>query len=341
MKRMLTIQSTIVFALLAFLVGCGSGESKTNRSSPSATSSAVPTIPPIYVTIALHIEDTPSYTNCQAYPDFRRKLLQFAKAMAPYNAAFNLQTDYEFLIGISRCETPAMQTTTDGQNVLDYLATHYGYEIDAHQEGGWDIEGRDNYADIRYLAGRITAATSENVGGLVRDDPAQWATLTRGERGLLNPNFTWTPKALTLAVSSRHHLGDFSTDDYASGVWRPKGAGQDFWVHDSNGPLVYIGPGEYDNWGSKHQRRTTPKFVGDLIAQLEAGTIKREAMYTASLAVPQSVLFSPEEYASLQSLLDQIAPWVASGRVVYVTYSKAVNIWQSKYGAQPNIYIQR
>lgn len=276
MRRTLRVRSTGLLILLAFLTACGSDArgiapplpatvqppNTPLALLPTAAQAADASIPAVYVTVALHIEDTPVYANCQAYPDFRQKLLQFAKTMAPYGAAINLQTDYEFLMGASRCETPTLRAATNGQNVLDYLASRYGYEVDAHQEGGWDIEGQDNYADIRYLAGQLTAATSENVGGLVWDDPAQWATLTQGERGLQYPDFTWTPRALTLAVGARHHLGDFSADDYASGVWRPKGAGQDFWVHDPQGPLVYIGPGEYDNWGGKRGQRSTPGWCG-------------------------------------------------------------------------------
>lgn len=333
MRRVPNARYLVLFVLLVVAACRSTGV----PPSPGAEQA----VPPVYVTVALHIEDTPVYTDCRAYPDFRERLLQFAEVAAPYGAAINLQTDYEFLIGVSRCETPAMQASTHELNVLDYLATHYGYEIDAHQEGGWDIGGQDNYADIRYLAGQLTAATSENVGGLVWDDPAQWVTLTQGERGLLNPHFTWTPRVLTLAVGSRHHEGDFTADDYASGVWIPKGAGQDFWVHDPHGLLVYIGPGEYDNWGGKRGQRSTPEFVRDVLAQLEAGTLDRDVMYTASLAVPQNVIFDTREHAALQSLLDQLAPLAASGQVVYVTYSEAVDIWRTQYGARPNVCFQR
>jgi len=313
----------------------------TLTTESTATAQTSTTIPPIYVTVALHIEAVPVYANCQAYPDYRRNLLRFAEAMAPYGAKINLQTEYEFLVGVDRCETPAMQAETNGQNVLDYLASHYGYEIDAHRSGGWDLEAQHNYADVRYLAGRLTTATSENVGGLVWDDPAQWATLTQGERGLLYPDFVWRPEALTLATGTQHHLGDFTSDDYASGVWRPKGAGPDFWVHDPQGPLIYVGPGEYDNWGGRHGRRPTLDFLRDLLAKLEAGAIERDVIYTASLAVPQSVIFNPDEHARLQTLLEQLAPLVTSGQVVYVTYSQAVMIWQTEYGAEPNIYLER
>ena len=100
----------------------------------------------VYVTIAGHLEDVAAYANCQAYPDYRGKLIAFADLIEPYGVAFNLQIEYEFLLGASNCDNTPMQQNTDGRNVVDYLAVQYGFEIDAHQEGGWE-EGNDNYAD--------------------------------------------------------------------------------------------------------------------------------------------------------------------------------------------------
>ncbi len=297
-----------------------------------------PSLPPVYVTVALHIENARAFADCQAYPDFRRKLLQFAEAMAPYPIAVNLQIDYEFLLGVARCETPDLQADTEGQNILAYLAARYGYEIDPHQEGGRDVGRPDNYADIRYLAGQLTDAVSETMGGLVWDDPAQWQALAQGEAGQLHPEYVWRPQVLTLAVSSRHHEGDFSADDFSSGVWRPKGPGEVFWTHDPNGPWVYIGPGEYDNWGGKWGKRTTPAFVRHLLDQLERGALDPRGMYTATLAVPQHIVFNPDRYFKLQGLLDELTPLVDSGRVVYATYSEVVQIWEKEYQSRPSLY---
>lgn len=317
-------------------------DSEPSDSAPEPTEDQLQDIPlpPIYVTVALHIEDVPVYANCDAFPDFRQKLLTFAEAMAPYNIPINLQTDYEFLVGVDRCETSAMQAETNGQNVIDYMASEYGYEIDPHQEGGWDIEGQDNYADIRVLLGQLTSAASENVGGLVWDDPAQWRALAEGEAGLLNPGFTWNPAAVTLAVGSQHHLGDFSDDDYASGVWRPRGAGSRFWEHDPAGAMIYIGPGEYTNWGNRSGRRSTIEFVRHLLAGLESGELDRGAIYTATLAVPQSIVFDPNEHFKLQRMLDDLAPLAEAGQIVFVTYSQVVQIWSAQYGESPNIYME-
>ncbi len=302
-------------------------------------------IPPIYVTLAGHIEDVPVYTNCDAYPDFREKLLTFAETFSGTGAAINLQIEYEFFVGAAECETEAMQAGTNGQNVIDYLATQYGYEIDAHQEGGWEEETRngqtvDNYADIRYLGERVTSTISENVGGMVWDDPGQFIRLSRGEPGQLYPDYVWHPQTLTLAVSHQHHQGNFSRDDFASGVWKPSGHGESFWEHDPQGTLIYIGPGEHANWSDSRPWQSTPEFVETVAAQLRAGELDPNKMYTASIAIPQSILFYPEEHQKLLDVLEQLAPLIESGQAVYVTYSQAVEIWQTEYDSQPNIFFR-
>ncbi len=312
-----------------------------------STSAAVP---PVYVTVAGHIEDVPIYTNCDAYPDFRQKLLLFAETIAPAGAAVNLQVEYEFLQGVSQCETDAMRAETDGRNVLNYLVTRYGYEIDPHQEGGWE-EGadeapsewrhpKDNYADVRFLGEQVAPSISENVGGLVWDDAEQFARLSQGEAGRIYADFTWRPQILTLAVSRHHHLGDFSRDDVASGVWMPKGAGEDFWVHDPDGRMVYVGPGEHANWDPSRPWQSTPDFVRAVAEGLERGDLDRDRMYTASIAVPQSVIFNPGRHPEMLVLLDQLAPLVESGRAAYVTYSRAVEVWRTQYDAQPHIFFR-
>ncbi|MBT3337940.1 MAG: hypothetical protein HN855_03610 [Anaerolineae bacterium] len=294
-------------------------------------------VPPAYITIAGHIEDVPVYAKCDEYPDFRDKLLLFAETFSKTGAAFNLQIEYEFFMGASRCETDEMRATTDGLNVIDYLATHYGFEIDAHQEGGLEV-GQDNYADIRFLGETVTPNISENVGGMIWNAPAQFKQLNQGEPGWIYPDFTWFPEILTLAVSRDHHQGDFSKDDIASGIWIPQGANQNFWVHNPNGRMVYVGPGEHDDWGRGSSYLSTPEFAQTLADQLDQGIIDRSKMYTVSLAVPQSVIFNADQHGKLLALLDQLTPLIESDQALYVTYSEAVNIWRTEYGAQPNIF---
>lgn len=320
----------------------------TNHATRAADASPAPTttkasdgggVPPVYVTTAGHIEDVPVYARCDAYPDFREKLLLWADGVAAYDAAVNLQIEYEFLLGASRCESPELRQRTDGKNVIQYLVDRYGFEIDPHKEGGWE-EGADNYADIRYLAAQISPDVSENVGGFVWDDPQQLVRLSTGETGWIYTNFTWQPEVLTLAVSREHHLGDFSADDVASEIWRPKGADDDFWSHDPGAPLIYVGPGERTNWDDARPNKSTPEFVQTLVRRLEEGTLDQDLMFTASIPVPQSIILHPERHHELTALLQELAPLMASHQARYVTYSEAVDIWQREYGARPNAYIR-
>ncbi|NCC51039.1 MAG: hypothetical protein EOM20_07470 [Spartobacteria bacterium] len=293
----------------------------------------------VYVTIAGHIEDTPIYTNCLVYPHYRSNLLAFADFLASRGLACNMQIDYEFLYGTEHCETPAMRAETGGTNVIDYLVSHYGFEIDAHQEGGVE-EGLDNYADVRYLGGVLTTAISENVGGLLWDDPAQFARLANGETGRIHTAFQWNPEVLTLAVSHWHHTGDFSQDDVASGVWKPKGANTNFWAHNASEHMVYIGPGEHSDWGGNTELMSTPKYVAHLVAGIQEGSIPTGKMYTVSLPVPQRVIFTTNEYPALAELLDAIEPYVLAGQAQYVSYSEAAALWTTLYGEEPNIYVR-
>jgi hypothetical protein len=141
-------------------------------------------------------------------------------------------------------------------------------------------------------------------------------------------------------VSHNHHQGDFSRDDVACGIWIPKGANEGFWDYAPGERMAYVGPGEHANWKPDERYLSTPEFVQTLVDQPELGTIPRDTMYTASIAVPQSVIFDSREHQELLALLDQLAPVIESGRAAYVTYSQAVDIWHTEYGARSNVFFR-
>lgn len=295
--------------------------------------------PLIYITVAGHIENNTYYGNCDSYANYRAKLLVFSEMLSQQNVAFNLQIDYEFLYGTQKCETESQREETDGINIISYLASHYGFEIDAHQEGGTD-EGDDNYADVRFLAGTLTPMVSENVGGLLWDDPAQFSSFANGARGWIYTNFVWWPDVLTLAVSRSHHDSDFSNDDIASGIWKPQGANTNFWTHAPDERMIYVGPGENVGWGTNDFCLSTVEFVKYLAAALQAGSIPTNKMYTATLTVPQGVIFDTNQHSRLVGMIEEIAPFVESGLAQYVTYSGAVEIWQNVFNSEPNVFFR-
>ncbi len=303
--------------------------------------SAGPSITPVYVTFAGHIEDEPPYDQCPVYELKRGKLLQFAGLVHDGGAAFNLQIDYPFFKGAQDCETPTLMASTDGKNVVHYLATNYGFEIDAHQEGGWDwADSPDNYADVRYIGGKVTDRMSENVGGIVWDYALQLPELEAGQKGVLHPGFTWLPETVLMAVGYKHHGGDFGDDDDSSGVWVPAGTNDDFYQHDPNKRLVNISGGPHGNWGGGPNCvfQNVVDYVEVLVDYLERGVIEGGKMYTATIAIPQSVMFDSTKHHKVSALLTQIEPLVADGRVVLANFSEVVQIWRTSYGSNPNIF---
>ncbi len=294
---------------------------------------------PVYVTVAGHLEDNEVYANCDAWPEFREELLVFADLIAASGVSFNLQIEYEFLLGAYDCETPDLTATTDGRNVVDYLAVQYGFEIDAHQEGGWE-EGQDNYADVRHLGGLVTGGISEVVGGFKWDDTHQFDELHGGEQGWLYPEFTWFPEILSLGVHTLHHEGNFDHDDLTSGVWIPAGGDTDFLTHEPANRMVYVGPGlQHQNWGGGdcffHNGAEYAQVLADY---MERGDVPGDALYTTTIAIPQSAMLDAAEHGAVTDILAALAPLHADGRVAYATYSEVVDLWTTQFAAQPNIF---
>ena len=295
---------------------------------------------PVYVTFAGHIEDSRAYADCREYPGFREDLLAFADAIYDTGIPFNLQIDFNFLRGVEACEDPTMQESTEGLSLLIYLERRRNFEIDPHEEGGWE-DGVENYADVRYLGGLVTDDITDTVGGVVWDFPDQFAALTAGEAGKIYPDFTWLPEIITLAVYSEHHHGDFSQDDLASGIWLPAGANDNFWVHDDGGRLIYVAPGhQHSNWAGSRDCyfQNGADYVETLAEYLEEGTIATGKIYTSTIAVPQSVIFNADEHQKLIDIIEQLQPLVDEGKVEILHFTDVVDVWETEYDSEPNIF---
>ncbi len=300
---------------------------------------AAPPVGVVYVTVAGHLEDQPGYANCTQYPGFRDQMLAFADVLAAEGVPFNLQVEYEFLFGASNCETPEMQVATGGTNVVDHFVQHYGWEIDPHQEGGWE-KGLDNYADVHHLGSQLTTM-SEVVGGFKWDDPAQIDMLEAGEAGWLTPDYTWSPDILTLAVGTQHHLGDFSDDDLTSGVWKPAGGLDDFLTHDPGRRMTYVAPGlQHQNWGDNPDCafHDTAEYVQVLLDYMAEGRIDGTKIHTATIALPQQVMLQPENHPEVVGLIDGLDGFVADGTVQFATYTEVVEIWETTHGGEPSAF---
>ncbi|MGD8605621.1 MAG: hypothetical protein PVF49_13720 [Anaerolineales bacterium] len=83
----------------------------------------------INATVLLGGDDAPLDVNCDDFIDLRQEMLAFAQTASSYDLSIRFQADAAFLQRLERCETAAMQAETNGQSILDYLLSMYGYEI--------------------------------------------------------------------------------------------------------------------------------------------------------------------------------------------------------------------
>ena len=300
-----------------------------------------PMLPPVYVTVGVHIEDNLRYTDCREYPRFRDGLVDFVEFVHSHGVPLRVQASYEWFIGAKQCETPDVMEATDGMSSLDYLVDRYGVAVDPHQEGAAvsDATSGNNFADIRWAGEQVTSHMSE-VTGFQWDNPRQYEQFQAGERGLLH-DYTWRPEILTGGVSVLHTDGNFSKDMTAMGVWVPSGFTEaDFLVHDE-GPdarMVYVGSGPNQwasDWGARtnncHYERSAD-VVEAMALEIERGTLSADGIYTYTFFIPQKVMFDPAEWSQVTANLDQLAPLVERGQVEYKHYEDIVRIWEERGG---------
>jgi len=328
LKKKIIIGITALALVLGTLVLLQDPEEKTTDNTELPP---LPTeINPVYVTFVGHIEDNDIYLDCKVYEDRKQDLLDVAEIIKAGNATFNLQIEYQFFQGAQNCEG-------EEENTIDYLATEYGFEIDAHQEGAWDWVGDDNYADIRHLGELITPHITETAG-LVWNYALQFPELDAGQRGQIYPEFTWSPEILSGAVGYKHHLGDFNDDDLSSGIWIPKGTNDDFYIHDPDNRMVYVAGGPHGNWEGTNNCtfQNAADYAETLVNYMQDGTVDNTKIFTAAMTLPQTIMFNQKE--KITELLEQLEPLVEAGYVKYVTYTELVDIWRTKFNSEPNIF---
>ena len=300
---------------------------------------------PVYVTLVGHVEDHPSLWLCPKWTQTRDGLLAWAELLAPYTTTFTLQIDYPFIDSMADCETAAMRVETGGMNVLRYLETEYGWEFDAHQEGGYEgvEESPDDYADIRWVLGQAVDHPTDTVGGFIWNDEDQ---LTQFESGYTTSRIhekSWMPQLLTMAVHFDHHLGNFSQDNNTSGIWHPAGSTEEaFNTHDASRRLPYIGTGlQHSNWSGSGpcDFHHSIEYAGAVSNMIEGGDLDADKIYTTSMAFPSSVMLEEEEYERAIEILEAGKALFEEGRIQYASYTEIHQVWETEYGAEPNILL--
>ena len=292
----------------------------------------------IYATIVSHNE-TDTNTLCRenlnhdpAQHAANRVLLQkLVDGVVARGAAFDQQSDYAWLANVAdpTFETAALTATTDGKNIVEYMATvdPEHVVVDAHHHEDPFPNG-ENWADVTERLNALGAPDTGVVGGFIFSPATD--SLVEQMQGYAASGLTatrsskvWYPTILW-GGGSADHAGD---DDTASGVWRPT-SNADYYTDDPSQALVNVGhyTGELDFTG-----------LADLVAKYQAGALEEGAMYTVTLMTLQCA-FTEEQIDSILAEVDRYSSQTAEGWLVWKTLDQVAYDWQTVYRSTPHIY---
>jgi len=158
----------------------------------------------------------PVVTGRERYLANRAAVVTLARAIVERNAAWDFQSEWQYLQAVQAWDDAAVTGATDGKNIARYLAelspSHLAVDAHSHERSGW------NYADVAHLLAGLGVPPTGIVGGYIANPSSAetWTRLRQPLRGLRAPYPTWQALALWGGGSANHR-----DDARASGVWRP------------------------------------------------------------------------------------------------------------------------
>ena len=281
----------------------------------------------IYVCIVMHNEDPPTNpdfaSNRTEYLRSREMLVKFTNLIHNYGAAFDWQSEWNFLEAVWRYDKGDVTLSTNGLNIVQYLSS-LDISVDPHSH-----ERVYNYADVAELIRRLGVEPSDVVGGFLYyppDNRQGWEKFQMEICGAIYTDKCWKGNILWGASTAGHR----GPDCFASGIWKPKDR-YHFLTHDASQTLIYVGS----------YRRSLSILGGlpELIRLFEEGTIDRTKMYTVTIFVSQQTI-SDDLLRFLESnVLKPITQYVSEGKVEWATLPEMVQIWREEFNSEPNIFI--
>lgn len=303
---------------------------------------AQPTPPTVHFAIAVHSEQpggdppTPDFRTVPSitYHQWREAVLWFADACQSRGLAWNFQSDWNFLEGVVRFETPSgadytPELLTNNLNTIQHLHNDLGVELDphSHENGGY------NFADVAYLIDvACDSETSFVVGGHVYDPAAgvayqNWPKFIADADGL-NGNrhpYSWRPHLLMGAAAVSHQ-----GDPHVAGLWRPQGTNS-FFVDDPAGSIAAIG-----NWAEDLHE------TDRLLRLLEDGALPHNnRLWTCGLVFNHRDMLSEEGRNTILAQLQTIKRWRDAGRFTVATFEAIYQTWtNAPFHAQSSVHVR-
>lgn len=313
----------VLAAALVALVGAAAGGSGSDAAAQAAPPARV------YATFVSHNEEAisnppcaPVVTRRERYLANRVAVLDTARLVLERGGAWDFQSEWQYLQAVAAWDDAAAIATTDGKNVVRWLAEiapdRIAVDAHSHERSGW------NYADVAHSLQQLGVPPNGIVGGFIAS-PASlevWTRLRAPLVGRRPPYPVWQAQALWGAASPGHR-----DDPDATGVWRPRDP-ERFFEDDPAQSLPYIG-----GWTSDE---AAGDGLADLLDRLRTNRLEPGRMYTATIMIQQCNLDSDAALQpAIAAILDRFAPDVATGDLVWATLPTVLRTWREEYGQAP------
>ncbi len=281
--------------------------------------------PPVYVVLFMHNEDSAlgdfnDPQTRQSYIRQRNGLVEFSRMLNSHGASFCWQSDWKFLEGVLRYETPQLMDSTNGKNLVRFMSEDMGITVEPHSHENYGY----NYADVACLIDSLGVTPTNVVGGHVWDpysgNYANWERFRQPLQGSHYPQALWEGKILIGSATPGH-----TNDPVPSGIWRPTDK-YNFWTDDPSGNILCVGQYTEDMQG-----------LLELIDLYDSGQIDTTNILTCCFMTPQNMVpdFTTNyEQNTLQPLLDL----QDQGKIKLVSFTELVDIWKIRFNQKHHLY---
>ncbi|RFC45278.1 MAG: hypothetical protein DVB23_002038 [Verrucomicrobia bacterium] len=298
--------------------------------------------------IAVHSEEpgigsatvpaTPNFTTASktTYVQWREAILSFAQLCSSRGLPWSFQSDWNFLEGVRRYETPSgaaydatLMSNTGDKNVVKYLSENLGVTLDPHSHEGNGY----NYADVAWLLTQLGVAPTGVVGGHVYTGTGyqNWPKFVEDTDanglydGLLcakysSTGYRWKPVVMMGGGTASH-----ASDPHGSGIWRPSHAAgtttasaTQYFTHDPAGQIAAIGHWDQDLYANDQ-----------FLRKLENGVIPpANKLWTLGRVFNHRDMVQLGFLTSIMpAQLDTIRRWRDAGRITVAQFANVYAAW--------------
>jgi len=279
----------------------------------------------VYVVLFMHNEDTAlgdfnDPGTPAKYQRNREMLVEMGQFLHNNNVPFDWESDWKFLQGVLKYETPELEATTNNKNLVRYLSEDLGITVDPHSHEHYGY----NYADVACLIDSLGVPPTDIIGGHIWDPYnekyANWERFRQPLQGSQYPHYTWSGRVLIGSGTPNH-----TYDPQPSGLWRPTDK-YHYWQDDPDGNVLCVGQYTGDLAG-----------VQELVQLYRTDAIPADQILTCTIHTPQS--FYPDFMNDFeQNLIEPLLELQNNGDIRLVSFVELADIWETEFGGRAHIY---